>query len=111
MHGKRPLGWGVELVCPQGSLSVFSQVSIDVELLVGFDDHSAEHGIALSQHIEEFAACELGEDDPALLYALDRERDDVQCWPGQAVYGSDERLDPLVRETRRGLEQRRHRPT
>jgi hypothetical protein len=30
---------------------------------------------------------------------------------GQAVYGSDERLDHLVRETRRAIEQRRHRPT
>jgi hypothetical protein len=29
---------------------------------------------------------------------------------GQAVYGSDERLDHLVRETQRFLEQRRHRP-
>jgi hypothetical protein len=30
---------------------------------------------------------------------------------GQAVYGSDERLDRLVRETRRYLEQRRQRPS
>jgi hypothetical protein len=30
---------------------------------------------------------------------------------GQAVYQNDERLDHLVRETRRILEQRRHRPT
>jgi hypothetical protein len=28
---------------------------------------------------------------------------------GQGVYGNDERLDHLVRETRRVLEQRRHR--
>jgi hypothetical protein len=30
---------------------------------------------------------------------------------GQAVYGNDERLDQLVRETRRYLEQRRQRPS
>jgi hypothetical protein len=30
---------------------------------------------------------------------------------GHAVYGNDERLDHLIRETRRSLEQRRDRPT